>query len=367
MPAKNQNRKFMLRTLFSLILLLTISACASDNGLQSFGNAVLATADQQAWQTIFPGGETSCSDNSPYSFHVKPGGNSKLLIFLNGGGACWNTQTCDYREGNNTFVPRADIPQNDPRQMRGIFDLENPNNFMANWNMLFVSYCTGDVHLGSATRNYIASDGYEFQIHHHGANNANAALNWAVENIAADEIVVAGSSAGAVASPVYAEVVANLYPEAELLQYAGGASGFRSPVITSIMSQWNVSASIPDQQYPQLNFSQANFYDLYSVRVANAERIRHTQFDTVDDQVQKDFRYLVGNTGPLINDLRNTYTQLEEAEVDIAYFLAPGDYHTILRYDVFYQEGIGNISFLEWFRALVEGRNPDSVDFLESQ
>ena len=46
------------------------------------------------WQTIAGGPETRCSKGSPYSFFVRMGDPSKLVIELEGGGCCFNAITC---------------------------------------------------------------------------------------------------------------------------------------------------------------------------------------------------------------------------------------------------------------------------------
>ena len=44
--------------------------------------------------TIEPGGETTCSDGTPYKFFVRPGAPEKVVFYLQGGGGCWNGGTC---------------------------------------------------------------------------------------------------------------------------------------------------------------------------------------------------------------------------------------------------------------------------------
>ncbi len=119
-----------------LALLLLISACNSESTSQ-VADSTSTGANGQNWQTIQPGGDAMCSDGSPFSFHVKSGEQDKLFIFLNGGGACYNSQTCDDREGDTIFVQRADSPHNHPDTHQGVFDLNNSNNPLKDWSMAF--------------------------------------------------------------------------------------------------------------------------------------------------------------------------------------------------------------------------------------
>ncbi len=41
------------------------------------------------WNTFEPGGETTCSDGSPFRFFARPGDPEKLLVYFQGGGGCW--------------------------------------------------------------------------------------------------------------------------------------------------------------------------------------------------------------------------------------------------------------------------------------
>lgn len=356
----------MKNLIYCFVLILTVSACNSESTVNA-NSSDISAANAQTWQTIQSGGDTVCSDGSPYSFHIKPGDQDKLFIFLNGGGACFSSQTCDEREGNQTFVPRADLPQNDPRMHKGVFDLANPNNPLADWSMVFVSYCTGDVHLGTLSQSYLAEDGYEIVIRHQGAANARSAIDWVEENLSPSKIMVAGASAGALASAVYAGEVANIYPEADIIQYAGGGAGYRSQVIPIVMAQIGVADTLPPGLYPNIDLSQALFYDFYAMQQDdNISRIRFSLYDTADDQVQKSFRNLLGDSGLLSDDLRRTYSELDASNIQVSHFLANGNTHTILRFDKFYQEQVGETSFIEWFNALLEGGNPPHVDCLNS-
>ena len=92
-----------------------------------------------------------CRDGTPTGIGVNPSttGSKKLMIFLEGGGACFNAQTCSANPAHfgkselvNIFVPAEGT--------NGIFSRIDTNNAVADWNMVYIPYCTGDVHAGSA-------------------------------------------------------------------------------------------------------------------------------------------------------------------------------------------------------------------------
>jgi len=92
-----------------------------------------------------------CRDGTPTGIGVNPSttGSKKLMIFLEGGGACFNAQTCGSNpahfaknEFTGIFVPAEGA--------KGIFSRTDTNNAVADWNMVYIPYCTGDVHAGNA-------------------------------------------------------------------------------------------------------------------------------------------------------------------------------------------------------------------------
>ena len=58
---------------------------------------------------MVPGGDTICSDGSPYRFFVHRGDPSKLLIEFEGGGACWSGATCEADVYNKTVTSDPEV------------------------------------------------------------------------------------------------------------------------------------------------------------------------------------------------------------------------------------------------------------------
>jgi len=58
------------------------------------------------WDTINTDG--ICSAGTAYQFHVKPSlAQNNLLIFFNGGGACWSGEACDPESEPNIHTALA--------------------------------------------------------------------------------------------------------------------------------------------------------------------------------------------------------------------------------------------------------------------
>jgi hypothetical protein len=130
--------------------------------------------------------EPICSRGTPWSFWVKRGTVNKLLVYYQGGGACWNFVTC------GPFFPvfkSATGPGDNPANATtGFANLQNPDNPFKDWNAVFVPYCTGDVHWGDAVVDHELS-GQSTTIHHKGYVNAQVAEKWAREHFVSPEQV----------------------------------------------------------------------------------------------------------------------------------------------------------------------------------
>jgi hypothetical protein len=111
-----------------------------------------------------------CRDGSPTGFFVHAGTANKLLVYLEGGGACSNGPFCGFNPANVNSVLAGDgqsvigtaLGAIDGRQQpgvyteadhtgdpAGIFDFANTQNPFKDWSQVYVPYCTGDVHFGS--------------------------------------------------------------------------------------------------------------------------------------------------------------------------------------------------------------------------
>ena len=169
----------------------------------------MGSAGASAWTQIVPGGDCECADGSEFSFWVRQADPTKVVFFLQGGGACFDAGSCSFTDG--VFSPTADETDNPGLEPAGVFDDSRPNNPFAGWSVVFVPYCTGDVHLGDAVHQYSP----ELTVHHKGAVNGRAAVSYLADNFPdAEQVVVVGESAGSVASPIYGGLVADALPDA---------------------------------------------------------------------------------------------------------------------------------------------------------
>ncbi len=315
------------------------------------------------WTTIAPGGDALCANGTPYQFQVRPADASRVMIFLNGGGACWSGDLCDPAGGANAYTPLAGVDANNAATKAGAFDAGNRENPFAGWTQVFVSYCTGDAHLGDRDMTYTTSAGKQLTIHHRGKANVQSALDWVYANYPAPErVFVGGGSAGAIASPFYAGIVADHYPQAEIVQFGGGAGGYRAGAVSGLLETWGTFETMPD--WPELAaFDRAAFTteDFYRVTAARHPNMRMSQFNNVDDEVQQMFLTLMGVSDPVRGLLQANIDDLSASIPEFRAFSAPGTGHTLLRYDSLYTARTGGVRAVDWVRGLAEGREVESV------
>ena len=107
----------------------------------------------------FPGTDPS------FSFWARRGTSKNLVVFFEGGGACWDDLTCTFpiAAGLPSQVPQFFVPAIDPNaspaNYDGIFKSDNPANPVKDWSFVYIPYCTGDIHVGSATQQYVSVAG----------------------------------------------------------------------------------------------------------------------------------------------------------------------------------------------------------------
>lgn len=93
--------------------------------------------------------ETSrCMNDTPTGIAVNPSSSNEtdLVIFLNGGNACFNTASCAVT-ANKDGYDAADF-ENDSIVDRELFSRTGPPTPIDDWSFVYVPYCTGDLHFG---------------------------------------------------------------------------------------------------------------------------------------------------------------------------------------------------------------------------
>lgn len=358
---------------WGLLLLLPAALSCRDarGGVQPATQTALPdrAALKAGWNVLRPGGETACADDSDYRFFVRSEDPGRLLLFFHGGGACWDAETC-VPEVDSIYEPRIE-PNDHPDRMGGIFDLGNPENPLAGYSMVVVPYCTGDVHLGDRDASYTLEDGdggsRTYTIAHRGQVNAGTVLDWVYANFEAPrQILVTGSSAGGVATPFYAELVARHYGQARVIGLGDAAGGFRSEAAEGIdLEPWGIPGVV--NRHPGWEeFSGLGIEDLYITASQGAPNLELYQVDYARDFVQGRYLELAGNEEPdVLELLRSNRRDIHRAEETFRFYTIGGYEHTVMSRPTFYFYETDGHRFLDWVAAILAGDNVPSVDCRE--
>ena len=129
------------------------------------------------WIKFEPEG-TVCSDGSQWAFYVEFSETSdNIVVYMMGGGGCWDYDSCIRRNARGATNPDG-LPDNYANEhlffdiggselainVNAVYPLLNDDpavSPMADWNKVFVPYCTGDVYSGSVTTTYQDPDGVD--------------------------------------------------------------------------------------------------------------------------------------------------------------------------------------------------------------
>ena len=341
-----------------------IGGCRSEPVTEGPASESLASDTPARWSAISPGGETRCSDGSDYRFYVKPGDPSKLLVYLQGGGACWMRSNCDPAMSPTYTINVAGVH---PARYGGIFDAGNEANPFSAHTMVFAPYCSADVHLGASDAVYepITPDQGPLTIYHRGFANMAAVLDWTYEHVRDPQnIFVTGSSAGAIPSPYYAMKIADHYPRARVTQLGDGAGGYRRRDNRSAPHvRWGTLKVLRGEPgFEDLADDAFNYETLYIRAAKRRPDVQFAEYDAAEDAVQKEFLALGGSeVGSLIEALKANHADVR-AEVDnFRSYIAGGDSHTILGRDEFYAYAADGRSVRDWVAEHASGARVGDV------
>jgi hypothetical protein len=183
-----------------------------------------------------------CGNGVATGLGINPSSTSKdVIIYLQGGGACWNALTCflvgsaaHLSDGYTASTFAADGTSGAPA-----FNRANSSNPFKDLSFVMIPYCTGDVHAGASTQAY---DNTHPAVQHHGAANMDAALARLKKTFPdAAHVYLTGSSAGAFGAQLNYERVVAAFPSAEVHVFADSGQMINpaGTLLSTWLSAWN--------------------------------------------------------------------------------------------------------------------------------
>lgn len=149
-------------------------------------------APERAWSWV-PVPESRCMNDTPTGFGINPNpGSERLVIFLTGGNACFNTPSC-FVTANADGYGVAKFDRERANLNGAGFDRQAAENLFRDWSYVYFPYCSGDVFSGTNPNGEVQGRMYTFV----GYHNVAAFLARIVPTFPnVREIVLTGVSAG---------------------------------------------------------------------------------------------------------------------------------------------------------------------------
>ena len=303
-----------------------------------------------------------CIAGTPYTAFTRKGNPAKLLIFENGGGACWQGfYFCNIlAEENPPSPPFVD----------GIFNFDNNGNPFADHSVVYMSYCDGSVHSGD---NDVVDASFPFGPvrFHRGLRNQSASMDLAKAMFPnASKITVAGSSAGGAGVASNAPfLIRFLFGNQVHLSVFNDAG----PVAINLGETDAILARNADWQNGQFYPGSCTDCDplgqptaLIKWRLDNDSTVREAFYSTDGDAVDRFFLNIPTQDAYRALILEE-HGKLNKAHPDrYKRFIVSGDsQHTILRRPEYYSKEANGVLINEWMDDFISPRKPFWIDIVE--
>ncbi|MFO0600526.1 MAG: pectin acetylesterase-family hydrolase [Myxococcaceae bacterium] len=384
-------------------------AGASDAGTGDGGT--LDVGDAGAVWTFVPIAGSKCARGAQTGFGYSAGATDTLVIFLQGGGACWNTGTChpslqqwgpvcnygsnsvclwDNPGGTQPLAAFVAHPDPFPADGGGAFPSElaqvkssllfarRAENPLSAASYVFVPYCTGDLHAGDATRTYLVkadlvSNPAPVTHAFNGARNMDLFLaDLRARHPTVNTIYLMGASGGGYGASLNLHRVRAAFPEAVVHLLADSAPMLDSPHWNDWASEWNI------QLPPGCAGCDAGLSNVLEREIDLATGARVGLLAFQEDGVITRFFFSGGDTNSWLNPPFATYSASLNAELlrydarpAARYFVVTGQEHVMLGgYGVVLSDGgisparrsnDGGTDLRTWLNAWIDGGTWPSV------
>jgi Pectinacetylesterase len=319
-------------------------------------------AGESDWEKVVPSGECMCAEGSEFAFWERRADPTKVVLYLDGGGSCFDATTCAFAGtgGENDYYD-FNLSTESPGLGDGIWNFDRADNPFGDYSFIYVPLCTGDLYLGDVTREYSP----KLTVEHNGFVNGTAALDYLSEHYPdAAQVVVLGKTAGSVAAPVYGGLVADLLPDAQVTVF--GAQSGHAPddpdFNAEIAELWGVYGTMPDWEVndgltardwgPTQFWIQAGLHD---------PDIVMARFDYAYDPNAARSLESRGVDASTLEMIDANEAAIEAAGVVQHSYTAPGEEHGIFEFDTFYKVEVNGVRLVDWIEELLAGQPLDDV------
>ena len=365
----------MKHLIYLLAIAMCLLSCSDDDNNQSDddSNAIedAAANNPNTWVYISDDDMVSRDGTETgYLASIHPN-STKLLIYFEGGGACFNVPTCNANRnsfGNAEGQQYATGFNNNPAP---IINRASANNPYADWTYVFVPYSTGDVHSGDNDDADVPNNGPQDQ-EMNGFDNFSEVVEELEEYYGSDgftDIIVTGSSAGGYGTYLNFTQVADAFTSAQMTGIIDAGPMFIDENVFAdcLADVWD---NLFEFNYPsdyasvvQGSYDQQvqGIYEYLSRKYPNAN------FGLISDLQDQVIRYFFGfgltacsNTESAIPALQfeqglyNLELLLNDFSNWEVYYV-PDDGHTFLGTNRWQNTTVSGVSLADWLEAVRNG------------
>jgi hypothetical protein len=323
---------------------------------------------------------------SQFYFFAKGGTTDNLLVYFEGGGACWKTLNCIYQSTTNRQV-KARV---DPLGNRdGIADLDNPDNPFRDWNIVYIPYCTGDVHSGANDYDYpddlgfhLLPDFNHWTIRHRGKVNFRVVLKWMQDTFSGepDKLFVTGSSAGSYGAIVNFPDIRDTYPSSTAYCLPDAGNGIlpdNDALFADLaQEQWDIQLPWQVEGFAEgtNDFTDFSIGEIMATIANHYPDVIIAPYSAAWDHNQIFFYWaMLGLDYSLVLTGVDYWEEVDDTAVDwneglydviddaldngtegnIRYYISPGCNHTIMGSPKFYEEVTGGYTVAGWITQML--------------
>ncbi|GAB5450579.1 MAG: hypothetical protein Hals2KO_09070 [Halioglobus sp.] len=282
-----------------------------------------------------------CLRGGEYAMATRDKGSAELLIFLEGGGACWS-DLCAATSEASAVIPPA-----------GINDPERPDNPTRTWSQVYVPYCDGSLHSGD--RDWDDDGDGQTDRFHRGLHNLSAALDVAVTTFPSpSRIVLAGNSGGGLGTVFALPLVRFLYPDVPIDVINDSGIGVSKPgkpeFLMQLMEEWGQEAFIPASCENCIG-ADGHLTDYLIWQLDQDDDTRLALLSYTQDSVFADTFLAIGGPAFETAMLQELGEQEAAHPERVRSFIPIGTGHTFVQLEP--DKAIGGTSVMQWLDAML--------------
>ena len=287
----------------------------------------------------------TCIEGDSFTVSIRDLGSPDLLVYLQGGGACWGGKNACSKTSGAGIQPI------------GWTDNDQENNpTLSQFNVVFVGYCDGSVFSGD---NLVKASNGAIERRHRGVANLSAALDLSRAMFPTPRrVVLAGSSAGGYGTILGTALTRLAYPTTPMFVINDAGLGLTNPedpsIVDAAINEWGFGQFVPASCKGCLESGQ--FSSVIDWGLRHDPGLKVGVFSAYEDGI-------IG--GAFLGMKGSDYRQLMLTETDklaAAYphrfkrFFIEGASHTAILAG-YYDVEVGGTTLLQWTDAMLNNRS----------